>query len=94
MAATPKGKECNYLKRKKREELSGFNHEFFYYNALYLGYNLTNALHDTIKAVKEVWGLAPRKILQIHFLQCWIMPLRKFPELHTRTLEEPFGGGL
>ena len=63
VAATPKCKENAYWKNKEREELGGFDHEFFYHHALFVGYNVTNALYNTIKEGMGVWGLAPRKII-------------------------------
>ena len=76
MAATPKCKENAYWKNKEREELGGFDHEFFYHHALFVGYNVTNALYSSIKE----WGsggLPPEKLLQMYFRQHWKMPLRK-----------------
>ena len=61
VVATPKYKENVYWKSKEREEFGGFDHEFFYHNALFVGYNVTNILYKTIKAGKGVWGLAPIK---------------------------------
>ena len=43
------------------EEFGGFDHEFFYHHALFVGYNVTNTIYNTIKAGKRVWGLAPKK---------------------------------
>ena len=77
MVNTPKYKENASWKSKEREEFGGFDHEFFYHNALFVGYNVTNTLYKTIKAGKGVWSLPPETILQMYFRQRWKMPLHK-----------------
>ena len=55
--------------KDKESTSGGFDHEFHYHHALYVGYNVTNTLYATIKAVKGVWGLPPENVLEMHFLQ-------------------------
>ena len=62
VAATPKCKESAYGKNKERDEFWGFDDEFFYRHALFLGYDETYTLCNTIKEGKGVWGLASRKL--------------------------------
>ena len=64
MAATPKSKESAYWKNKEREELGGFDHEFFYHHTLFVGYNVTNVLYSARNAGEGIRGLAPRKALK------------------------------
>ena len=62
MATIPKCKEDAYRKHKEREEVWAFDYQFFYQHALYVGYNVTNALYNRMKKGKGVLGLAPRNI--------------------------------
>ena len=65
VAVTPKCKESAYWMNKEREEFRGFNHEFSFHHALYVGYNVTNTLFNTIKIGKGVWGLAPENFTNV-----------------------------
>ena len=89
VTVTSKCKESVYCKNKEREELGGFDHKFSsHHNAPFIGYIVTNTLYNTIKAVKGVWGLAPRKILT----NVLLTRLEKAPlYAYTGMSEEPFG---
>ena len=67
MAAIPKSKEGACWKNMEAKEFGGFDHKFFNHHALFIGYNVTNTLYNTIEAGMGVWGLAPEKSLQLHF---------------------------
>ena len=56
VTATPKLYESFIGSPRKWRSLRGFDHEFFYCHPLYVGYNVTNVLCNTIKAGKGVWG--------------------------------------
>ena len=62
VAATPKSNESAFWKDKEREEFGGFNKEFLYHHALFIGHNITNTFYTTIKAVKESRALPPEKV--------------------------------
>ena len=64
VAATHKCKENAVWKDKEREEFGGFDDEFFYYHALYVGYNVPNTLYTTIKTVQ---GNAPWQASRIPY---------------------------
>ena len=63
MAVTPKCKANAFCKEMERGEFAGFDHEFVYHHANFLGYNVKNTLFSTMKTGKRVGGLAPRKIV-------------------------------
>ena len=66
MTAIPKSKEGACWENMETEE-GCFDHKFFYHHTLFIGYNVTNTLYNTIEAGMGVWGLAPEKSLQLYF---------------------------
>ena len=89
VTATSKCKENAYWKNKEREESGSFDHEFFCHHALFVGYNVTNTLYNTIIVVgKGVWGYAPRHF----FINVLPSTLENAPsQAYTGMSEEPFG---
>ena len=68
--ATPKCKERADWKHKEREEGGAWglrSRRMLFHHTLYIGYNVTNTLHNTTKAGKIVWGLAPRQFFTNKF---------------------------
>ena len=87
VAVTPKCKDSVYWKNKAREEFGGFDHEVFYHHTLFVGYNITNTLYNTIKAGKGLWGLATIK----SFTNALPTTLENVPsQAYTGMSQEPF----
>ena len=45
-----------------RKVFGGFDHEVFYHNALFIGYNVTNTIYNTTKAGRRSGGLPQENV--------------------------------
>ena len=54
VVATPKCRKGAYWTHKERNKFGGFDQKCFDYRAFYVGYNVTNVFHSTIKVAGKV----------------------------------------
>ena len=67
MVATPKCREGAYCTPRERQEFGDFDCKCFNHHVFYFAYSVTNVFYCAIKASKEVWGLASRKVFTVTF---------------------------
>ena len=82
------------VKNRKQKEFRAFDYQFYYPHALYVGYNVTNALYNRMNGEWGSEGLLPEIFLQMPSIQRWKMSLCKFPEHHTGRYKDLLVVGL
>ena len=72
---------------RRTRSFGGFDHELFYHHALFIAYNVIDAIHNSIGRKRDL-GACPQKT----FYKCTSDTAGKAPlQAHTAMSEEHFG---